>query len=73
VTLVDGAEPSVFPPFSLVAGGPLYRLARCTGLVRDERELARVGLVAALATWLPLLILASAEGSLVAGGTVPST
>jgi hypothetical protein len=65
------AEPSALPLFSLVAGGPLYRLAQRTGLVRDERELARVGLVAALATWLPLLLLASAEGSLVAGGTMP--
>jgi len=54
-----------------VAGGPLYRLARRTGLVRDERDLARVGLVVALGSWLPLLVLAGAEGSLGAGGTVP--
>jgi hypothetical protein len=54
-----------------VAGGPLYRLARRTGLVRDERDLTRVGLVVGLACWLPLLVLTSLDGSLLAGGTVP--
>lgn len=68
---LDDGGPSVLPEFSLVAGGPLYRLARRAALVGDERDLARLGLVFAAITWLPLFVLASAEGALLGAITVP--
>ncbi len=44
--------------FSLVAGGPLYRLARRCGLADGPDGLVRLGLALALLTWLPLVALA---------------
>jgi hypothetical protein len=44
--------------FSLVAGGPLYRLARRWGLPDGPAGLIRLGQALALFTWLPLLALA---------------
>jgi hypothetical protein len=60
-TAPAGAALPVLPEFSLVAGGPLYRLAWGAGLVRDERDLPRLGLALALVAWLPLLVLAGAR------------
>jgi hypothetical protein len=57
-TAPAGAALPVLPEFSLVAGGPLYRLAWGAGLVRDERDLP---LALALVAWLPLLVLAGAR------------
>jgi hypothetical protein len=44
--------------FSLVAGGPLYRLARRWGLPDGPTGFIRLGQTLALLTWLPLLALA---------------
>jgi hypothetical protein len=44
--------------FSLVAGGPLYRLARRWGLPDGSVGFVRLGQTLALLTWLPLLALA---------------
>jgi hypothetical protein len=49
--------------FSLVLGGPLYRLWRQTHLVGDEMQWLRRRLVVLAAfAWLPLLVLSVAEG-----------
>ena len=50
--------PDVLSDFSLVAGGPLYRLARRLGLPDPPAGFVRLGVVIALFTWLPLLVLA---------------
>jgi hypothetical protein len=44
--------------FSLVAGGPLYRLARRWGLPDGPAGFVRLGQTLALLTWLPVLALA---------------
>jgi hypothetical protein len=49
--------PDVLSDFSLVAGGPLYRLARRWGLTDPPAGFVRLGVVIALLTWLPLLVL----------------
>lgn len=52
-------------------GGPLFTLQKRVGLIKDEAPyLKRRAAVAALATWLPLLILAAMQG-LAFGYTVP--
>lgn len=48
----------VLSDFSLVAGGPLYRLARRWGLTDPPAGFVRLGVVIAVFTWLPLLVLA---------------
>jgi hypothetical protein len=49
--------------FSLVAGGPLYRLLRRTHLSGDEMEwTGRRMVVLALLAWLPLLLLSAVDG-----------
>lgn len=49
--------------FSLVSGGPLFRLWRRTGLAGDDMQLPqRRILFAVLLTWVPLLLLSMAEG-----------
>lgn len=57
--------------FSLVRGGPLYRLFSWANLSGTERKMywRRYGVVAAI-TWLPLLILSVAEGTAVSGKVV---
>jgi hypothetical protein len=50
--------PDVLSDFSLVAGGPLYRLARRWGLADPPAGFVRLGVVIALFTWLPLLVMA---------------
>lgn len=58
--------------FSLVLGGPLYRLMLRTGLARPPlRRLRRRMLVIVALAWLPLLLLAIAEGSALSGVTIP--
>jgi hypothetical protein len=58
-------------PFLLMEGGPLFTLQKRVGLIKDEAPyLKRRAAVAALATWLPLLILAAMQG-LAFGHTVP--
>jgi hypothetical protein len=49
--------------FSLVSGGPLFRLWRRTGLTDDDMNMVgRRVLVAVLLTWVPLLLLSMYEG-----------
>ena len=53
-----------FSDFSLVAGGPLYRLLRRSRLSGDALEmLPRRVIALLLLTWVPLLVLATAEGN----------
>ena len=60
------------PDFSLVRGGPLYRLACRLGLVRAPLALMGTGVVLAVVTWVPLLILSALQGLALGGGaTVP--
>lgn len=48
--------------FSLVAGGPCYRLLRSLGIVRPgDFEPVRPAIVFALATWLPLMLIGLSE------------
>jgi hypothetical protein len=44
--------------FSLLAGGPLYNVARRCGLAAPPAGFVRLGIVIALFTWVPLLVLA---------------
>ena len=58
--------------FSLVLGGPLYQLYLSTRLARPALELLIRRMVGiSLICWLPLLVLASAEGHLTRGVPVP--
>src|SRR5512139_194533 len=59
------------PDFSLVSGGPLFRLWRRTRLAGDALELThRRVLVTVLVAWLPLLVLSIAEGRAWGGSVV---
>jgi hypothetical protein len=54
--------------FSLVIGGPFYRLLRGVRLTDDALNLVRRRVVvAAMILWLPLLLLSAMDGSLLAG------
>jgi hypothetical protein len=53
----DTAPSPVVHGFSLFAGGPLFRIARRLGLVHGEATLPRIGVVLALLTWTPLVVL----------------
>lgn len=58
-------------PFLLMEGGPLFTLQKRVGLIREGSPyLKRRALVAALITWVPLLILAGLQG-LAFGHNVP--
>jgi hypothetical protein len=58
-----------YSDFSLVAGGPLYRLWRRTRLSGDEMRLLRRRMVfLVLLTWVPLLLLAMIDGHAWGGG-----
>lgn len=48
--------------FSLVAGGPLYRLGLRVRLVSAERGTVEVGFALAFLTWVPLLVLVAVQG-----------
>ncbi len=66
VTLETLQEP---PDFSLVLGGPLYRMFRRTHLSGPALELLRRRvLFFCLLCWAPLLVLSLVEGHLVGGG-----
>ncbi len=60
------------PEFSLVRGGPVYRLLIRTGLLKlDLALIPRAAAAFAAITWLPLLLLALLDGTAVSGATVP--
>jgi hypothetical protein len=54
-------HPGHGPAFSLL-GGPLHRLGRRLGLVREETDTVRLGLVLGILPWLILLLLALIDG-----------
>ena len=57
--------------FSLVAGGPVYRLLRRTHLSGDELQwTGRRTILLALLAWLPLLLLSMVEGRAWGGSVV---
>jgi len=52
-----------FRPFMLMEGGPLYQVQKRVGLIRQGAPLIkRRAFLAALLTWLPLLILSAVRG-----------
>ena len=58
--------------FSLVLGGPLYQLLRRAHMTDDALNLVRRRLLIAIGvTWLPLLLLATLQGTLLGGVQVP--
>ena len=65
---MDTATTSLPPAFSLFAGGPLFRVLRRTGLSDDALHLLRRRIVClVLVSWLPLLVLSSAQGQALPG------
>lgn len=49
--------------YSLIRGGPFYQLQRSAGLIRQNQlNVSRRAVLFALVTWLPLVILAIAQG-----------
>jgi len=59
------------PDFSLVMGGPFYRLLHWTHLSDDALMHVRLRvIVLSLIVWLPLLILSGLEGHLFTGSPV---
>jgi len=58
-------------PFHLTEGGPLFRIQRRVGLIKEnEPHVKRRALLAAILTWVPLLILSQLQG-LAYGHAVP--
>jgi hypothetical protein len=60
-SIVSELHSSIADNFSLIRGGPLYRLQLRLVAAEEERAVVRA-LVAALLTWLPLLLLSAAQG-----------
>ena len=60
------------PDFSLVQGGPLYRVLRAAGLCDERLEptYRRIIFFAAV-TWLPLFELSAIDGRAVGGVDIP--
>src|SRR6476469_5177250 len=49
--------------FSLTSGGPFHRLLVSWGQKREERDrVVQRSMIAVIVTWLPLLVLSSAQG-----------
>jgi hypothetical protein len=58
-------------PFLLMEGGPLFRIQKAVGLIRENApNIKRRALLAAILTWIPLLILSQMQG-LAYGHAVP--
>lgn len=58
-------------PFSIVAGGPIYRFARLFALARGPHRLLMLGTFFALVTWGPLFVLSAVQGHLMGNVTIP--
>jgi hypothetical protein len=69
VTRAKDDLPAEVRAFSICEGGPLYRLARRLGL--PAGRFIRVGVIVALITWVPLVVLAALGHVLMGGATVP--
>jgi len=61
--------PPASPEFSLVRGGPVYRLACAMRVLGVQLGLPGLGIALAGATWGPLLLLAAAQGLALPRGT----
>jgi hypothetical protein len=60
-------------PFLLMEGGPLFNIQKRVGLIKERKPLTtRRAILAAMLTWLPLLILSAIEGKAF-GHSVPVT
>jgi hypothetical protein len=67
----DDKSPTDLSHFSLVSGGPLYRLWRRAGLADEAMQgVRRRILVVLLLTWTPLLLLSLVEGRAWGGGVL---
>jgi hypothetical protein len=64
-------EGSTHLGFSLVAGGPVYRLTRLFPWVRGPQGWLVLGAFLALVTWGPLLVLSAAQGHFLRNVTIP--
>ena len=58
-------------PFSIVAGGPIYRFARLFALARGPHRLLMLGTFFALVTWGPLFVLSAVENHLLRNAAIP--
>jgi hypothetical protein len=58
-------------PFSLVAGGPVHRLARLFPSARRPQGWLLLGAFFALVTWGPLFVLSAVQGHLMRNVTIP--
>src|SRR5690349_3923916 len=64
-------EGATLLPFSIVAGGPVYRFGRLFALARGPQRLFVLGAFFALVTWAPLFVLSTAEDHLLRNVTIP--
>jgi hypothetical protein len=58
-------------PFSIAAGGPVYRFGRSFALARGPHRLLVLGAFFALVTWGTLFVLAAARDQLLRNATIP--
>lgn len=56
--------------FSLVEGGPLYRIGQRLGLAPGSRSLVQLGMILAAVTWVPLFVLNLLGGPTTDGATL---
>ena len=60
---MDGIAKLIARPFLLMEGGPLFNIQKRVGLIKHNAPfLKRRALLAALLTWLPLLVLSAIQG-----------
>jgi hypothetical protein len=64
-------EVELWKHFSLVEGGPLYRLGHALGLTGGALGLVRIGLAVAFFTWLPLAALTLIPHDMPVGPSLP--
>lgn len=71
-TLPDVSQIPKAPPFLLMQGGPLYRIERRIGLVRENSPLTiHRAVFAACITWLPLLVFTLLRGTALGNVRIP--
>ena len=64
-------EGATLLPFSIVAGGPVYRFARLFASARHPQGWLVLGAFFALVTWGPLFVLSAVQGHLMRNVTIP--
>jgi hypothetical protein len=65
------ASVSTLSAFSLIQGGPVYRLGFRLGLLHRRFGLFKLGLLLGLGLWAPMLVLSVVEGLFLGGVPVP--